>query len=156
MTLAEDLKPVMDDARSIAGTLGFRLFAVTVRKRAWSGARVGLGTATTTDTALTAAHGANPKVRYLSQREIIASAGLYQALDLEVTLTADYSPVDGYGGVAIATLSPVPTSAPTEVLFKVTGPGLPSAGGWFKMIGLNANSALTYKIILRNTGMVDT
>lgn len=149
MSLADDLKPVIDRARAIAGSLGFRPYTVSLVVRSWSGARPGLGTATTTETPLTVADGQNPKVKKISQREVIASGGLYQAQDLEVTLTAAYSG----GGYATTDFDPTPTSSPTEVYFRVEGPGIPSGGCKFKKVAQTVDSALTYRLVLRNDGV---
>jgi uncharacterized protein YjdB len=44
MTMRDDLLPVFDSARSLIKDLGLRRFAVTVRRRSWSGTYIGDGT----------------------------------------------------------------------------------------------------------------
>lgn len=147
MSLADDLKPILDNARAIAGDLGFRPFSVSVRVQDWSGGQAGKGTMVETITPLTVGNGQNVKVEQVSQRDIFLSGGLYQALDLKVTVTAGYSG----GGVAIATFDP-PVVKGRNVDFKLIGPGLPATGAYFNKIGQDVSSALTYRIYLRSAG----
>jgi hypothetical protein len=92
-------------------------------------------------------------VRQLTQRDVIASGGLYTTQDLEITLTPAFSTAVLTGGLSVLSLDPATTSHPQEIFFKVTGPGYPS-GAWFKKIGQNFSEALTYKITLRKTAEV--
>lgn len=150
MSFASDIRDSLDAIRGIPGEMGLRPHSVTVRVTTWSGARVGLGTATTTSTALYVGAGAqNPKVRQLSQRDVIASGGKYTDQDLRVgPVTPSYTG----GGVAHATLDPSTSSSPTEVRFLVEGPGFPSAGALCERVGDETDSALHYYLILRQTG----
>ena len=106
MSLVSDLLPTIDAIRgAIPGDLGMTDNTVTVRVVVWSGERVGLGTATTTDTPLLTATGHNPKVRKVSTREVAASGGLFRDGDYKVgPMTPDQ------GAFTMATLDPATTS----------------------------------------------
>lgn len=145
MTFASDLRPALDAARGIAGGLGLHTFTVSVRVRTWSGARVGVGNATTTDTALTVS-GQAPKVVPVSPRDAVASGGLYTSQDLRV---GPLTP----GLTAYATINPATSASPTEVLFVVTGPGTSASGDLYERVGEETGSALHYHLILRSKGV---
>jgi hypothetical protein len=142
MSFIEGLKAAIDQARGIPGKLGLRPFPVLIRVRSWSGARAGLGTATDTDTDLLRV-GEKPHVRQLSEREILASGGLYQDQDLELVLTADYAT----GGTSLATLEPETNTQPQEIFFKV-------GDHWYKKVSQKVDSAHTYRLTLRKLGKV--
>ena len=150
--LNEEISAASDQVRAIPGILGLRPYQVSVRKRTWTGERVGLGTKTDADGYLTVADGYSPRVKQLTQKDIVASGGLYSDQDLEITITASYDVVCGTGGYDPSFFDPLPTSSPIEIYFKVYGPGLPSIGAWYKKISQRLDSATTYKIIIRKTG----
>lgn len=152
--LVDELLHTIDQARKIAGEFGLRPYTVTVRVRTWSGSRVGLGTKTDTDTPLKVGGGTqSPYVREISQKEIVASGGLYQDQDIEVgPITPSYT-IPLSGGHAISSFEP-PRNPPTEVYFLVTGPGMASTGSWFKKQGQRLTSVFGYTIVLRRTGDV--
>jgi len=60
-----------------------RRISVTVRVRQWSGARVGLGTVTVTNTPLLV-DGKNPRVVQLKTEDVIRSGGLYTSGDYKI------------------------------------------------------------------------
>lgn len=151
MTFANSLRATLDKLRAIPAKLGLRSYTVTVRVRSWSGDRPGDGVLTDTLTQLTV-DGYAPKVKQLTQQDVIASGGLYQDQDLEVSLTPEFTVNAVTGGVTVQTFDPPVGAAPTEVAFIVEGPGLPEGGSVFKKIGQRVDSELTYRITLRNTG----
>jgi hypothetical protein len=53
MSVRDRILPVIDRTRGKIASLGLRRYTVVIRRRRWSGARVGDGTATNTDTVLT-------------------------------------------------------------------------------------------------------
>ena len=159
MPLIPDVLPALDTVRAVAGLLGMRVFAVTVRKRVWTGERPGVGTKTDTDIAVTNA-GALPatpvRVQYVSAREIVASGGLYQDRDLRVgPITPTFAATLGIpaGGFDGSTLDPATTSSATELFWKVTGPGMPTGGIWCSLIDARATS-MHYSLVLRAGGAV--
>lgn len=66
MTLRDDLLPTFDMARQIIHDLGLRRFAVTIRRRTWSGRVEGEGVATDYDLGITPA----PRVRDVTARDL--------------------------------------------------------------------------------------
>ena len=154
MSLRDDLLPLIDSIRGIPGDLGLRRHVVTIRVRTWSGERVGLGTRLDTETVLSVGAGAyNPKVTRVSQKDIVASGGLYQSNDVKVgPLTPEYLG----GGAAVAVLDPETTPMlPKEILFRIEGDGYPDGGAWFEKIsteaGASTNSTKRF-LVLRQTG----
>lgn len=147
MSLADSLKKTLDVVRGIPGLLGLREYSVSVLVREWS-TRPGVGTKTETITPILV-NGQNPSVRRLSSSDILASGGLYQDMDLEVTFTPEFY-LDGYGGVSQEVFSIEPKKS--EVFFIVSGPGLDNAS--FKKISQSIIDVLTYKIVIRKDGRV--
>lgn len=148
--LDEELRASLDAVRSIPAILGLRPFQVVVRQRVWSGERAGLGTKTDSDGYLTV-DGYAPKVKQLSQKDVVASGGFFQDQDLEITFTPSYDVACGSGGFNTSFFDPPTTNNPTELFFKVYGPGLPSIGAWYKKINQRIDSKITYKITIRKT-----
>lgn len=147
MSLADSLKKALDVVRGIPGTLGLREYSVSVLTRVWSN-RPGVGTKVETITPILV-NGQNPSVRRLTSSDILASGGLYQDMDLEVTFTPEFY-LDGYGGISQDVFSIEPKNA--EVFFIVSGPGLDQAT--FKKISQNTLDVLTYKIVIRKDGRI--
>jgi len=149
MSLVDDLLPDLDRVRGIPGELGLRQYAVSLAVKTWSGARAGMGTATTTFTPIRCAGGAqNPKVRQLTQKDVVASGGVYSDQDFEV---GPITPAFAGGGTAISGFEPAQGSSPTEIAFKLTGPGLPTGGAYYAKIGQDVTGNLHYSFILRKT-----
>jgi hypothetical protein len=135
--------------------MGLRLHTVSVLTRTWSGGRPGLGTKT--DSALVPLRldqGTGPvKVRNVTQRDVIASGGLYTDQDVIVgPITPPYAG-SSLDNDAIAVFDPPVGTSSTEVLFFVTGPGLGS-GAWFKKIETRVDKPFRYTLVLRKTGFV--
>lgn len=159
-TLASTILPALDAIRGIGGILGLRPFTVTLRVRQWSGASLGKGTKVDVDTVLTnitAVPGGAPvniKARFLTTREVSASGGLYRDRDVRIgrmtpAFAAAYNlPAGGYGD---STLDPQFSGTPTEIFWKVAGPGMAPGGSWCSRIAEEA-SALHYSIIVRADG----
>ena len=147
----------LDEIRGIGGELGLRPFTVSVSFVTWSGARVGMGTPTTTTTTFT---NTSPTpdvttqpvmVRQVNRKEVIASGGLYTNRDLKVgPLTPAFAAtlVQAGGGFADPAIDPEATNTPTEVHWRVSGPGYPAAGATFDKVGEEATS-LHYYVIIR-------
>lgn len=94
--------------------------------------------------------GANPpRVHQLTQRDAIASGGLYSTQDFEIIVTPDFLT----GGFTASQLDPPPDGSPKEVLFLLTGPGIQGTAV-FKKIGQDFSGVATYKITLRKTGEI--
>jgi hypothetical protein len=156
-TLASTILPALDAIRGIGGILGLRPFTVTLRVRTWSGAKIGFGAKTDTNTVLTnvtatsAGTLENIKCRFLTTREIVASGGLYRDRDIRIgRITPSFAAAYGLpaGGFGDSTLDPTPGATPTEIFWNVAGPGMPSNGAWCSRIAEEV-SALHYSLILR-------
>jgi hypothetical protein len=149
----------LDEIRGIAGELGLRPYTVTVQLLTYSGLRVGLGTKTAGPvlTLQNISSGPFPqpvRVRQLTRKEIVASGGLYTDRDFKVgPMTPAYGAyVNQFaGGNTDAQLDPEATIYPTEVIWAMTGPGLPAGGATCAKIGEEA-TALHYFLFLRQSG----
>jgi hypothetical protein len=133
-----------DCARNCAAD--YRTSLVTVRTITWSGARVGLGSATNSDLVL-----AKRLVRELSGREVHGSNGRYTSGDIVVEgITPTYD-VDGVtGGYTVEQLDPVKTFTPQpelrrEVRYIVTG----DLAGEYGFVNLETGRIASWRLVLR-------
>lgn len=160
MSIRDAFLPVLDTYRGWLDTgWGLRQYDVVIRTITW---KIGAANATYpgapgatktfVDTPLLV-NGARVKVEQLSQRDIIASGGLYQDQDLKIgPITPSYVKGAGTGGFDPSTLDPTTTGA-NEVLFKITGPNFPT-GAWFKKIGQEiVHANFHYYVIVRKNGV---
>lgn len=159
--LVPSILPSLDAIRAIPGSLGLRPWTVKVRVRTWSGSTVGAGTKSDVDTTLTcqSALGGtqNIKVRQLTTREIVSSAGLYRDKDIVVgPITPSYAAAYSLaaGGFGDATVDPAIGTSPTEVFWNVSGPASPTGGAWCTKIGETDVTAMHYCIVLRASAAV--
>ena len=153
MALRDDLLPVVDSLRGLAGEFGFRPFtAVTLRTRTWSGGRPGAGAAADATLALTAG-GQPAKVRRLSTREVHGSAGRYTEGDLLVgPLTPAFTRPDlTTGGYTAAALTPTSTSRAVERHVVLVGPGEPAGGSVWTIVDARFEGSLGYTLVITRT-----
>lgn len=159
-TFVSDLLGDLDDIRGIPGELGLRPWTVSVRKRTWSGSRIGQGTKTDTNTTLVHQYEGSTqpvRVQQMSRKEILASGGQYKDGDYKVgPMTPAYAAqVFGPpGGYTDAVLDPAPTTTPTETFYIVSGAGWPAGGGYAEKIGEEIG-AMHYYVMLRPSGRAD-
>lgn len=150
-TFRDALLPVVDQIRGIPAQLGLYRFTVTVRVRTWVGGRPGTRGATSTDVDTSIKIGGgkyDPKVAKLSSKDVVASSGKYTDADLKIgPLTPAYTG----GGVTTDMINPSYVGN-TEVFFKISGPGFPTDGAWFKRIGDETAAAFHYYVIVRQVG----
>lgn len=150
--LRDSLLPALDTIRGIPGQLGLRLFTVSITKRLWAGADIGLGTSSDTTTGVKIDLGAFPvKIRNLSQRDAIASGGLYTDQDIEVGPITPPFAGSAADGDAISVFDP-PVGTYQELFFNITGPGYSVAGDWFDKISQRTDRSFRYTFVLRKNG----
>jgi hypothetical protein len=152
MTLRDELLPLIDDLRGIAGDLGMHRFQVWVRTVTWSGARIGLGNKTTTDTRLLVG-GQDPKVKVLKDESIVAGADDLQGAEFEI---GPLTPSFGTGGYTLDTLDPSQSSTPTQYYFLLKGPGLPTNGLLCQKTQDDVGKPLRYVFRVRSIGRTTT
>jgi hypothetical protein len=149
MALREDLLPVVDAARAIAGDLGFRRFQVWARVTTYGGSRVGEGVKTVTDTRLLVG-GQNPKVRELRSKDLSAGTTEHTASVYEIgPLTPEFAG----GGIAESVTRPEKTSTPTTILFLIKGPGLPENGLLCQRFDEDVDRPLRMTIRVKSSGV---
>lgn len=144
----------LDTSRAIGGLLGKRILLPMVRRRVWTGERPGIGTFTDTDIFITNT-GALPttavSVQMVSQKDIVASGGLYRDRDMRVgPITPPFAATSlvGAGGFDDTTVDPAPTTQAVELFWNVSGQGMPTGGEWCMKIGEEV-TWMHYTVILR-------
>lgn len=150
MTIASDVLGILDQARGLVDDLGLRPYRVYLRTIAWSGARSGLGTATTTTTELTVQGTKRPKVKQLSAKDVIASGGAFEDTVFEI---GPFTPPFAGGGTATTSLNPAMGSTPTEVYYIVVGPGTPTNGWLCERMSDKLDSPFRYMVTVRKKGV---
>lgn len=142
MTVRDNILPLLNNARTKLVALGgvcYRTNAVTIRRRVWSGSRVGEGSVTNTDLVITP----RPRVEDVSGREIAGSGGTYQDGDIKIhKITPAYSG----GGYTPAQLYPAVTTDNEEIVVVLVG----SAGTTIcTIVDVKFDAALGYQLVVR-------
>lgn len=154
-TLRDALLPAVDVMRGIPGLLGQRLFTVSVVVRSWDGSRQGIGSNTDGSTNVRVDMGQfQVKVRQVTEKDIIASGGLYTDQDLKVGPITPPYPGGKANNSDISIFDPAVGTNPTEVFFNVKGPGHPVEGSWYKKIGQDVTPVFHYEFTVRKTAEI--
>jgi hypothetical protein len=140
MTLAEDLRPLLAEARSIAGQLGLRPYAVAIIVGSWSGAYVGKGDKTELLANITEANGQPPKVSFVSEEALALSASTGNGLQKGSCSIGPITPSD-----SLTDLIPAVTAHKT-VHVKLTGPAYPN-GAKFLVKEVKTDRALHWTLV---------
>jgi hypothetical protein len=149
-TLRDSLLPVIQRFRNLSVEFGVRQYQVWLRKTVWSGARPGLGTATTTDTYL-----GRPKFRRVSSKDVVVGSAMNEQQFEIGPFTPEHSqPSSTPDTVAVSPedLSPEQTSATTEIHYVVKGPGFPESGALFKRVTHSVERPFRYTITIEAIG----
>jgi hypothetical protein len=160
MTFRTSILKSIDRIRGIPHrSFDIRPYTVTLRVTTWAppstddtDIQIGRGTQTDTDTPITLAGGARPKVKRVSHRETVAAGGKYQQGDFRIgPLTPDYLG----GGLTFATMAPTGTGdARTQYYFVLRGPDLPADGMLCTPVQEEADHALHMYLVVRPKGVV--
>ncbi len=149
-TLRDSLLPVLQRFRDLSVDLGVRQYQVWIRRITWSGARAGLGTATTTDTYL-----GRPKFRRVSSKDVIAGSVMSEQMFEIGPFTPSHSSPSATPdtlAVSPADLSPPQTGTPTEIYYVVKGPGLPESGALFERVMDSLERPFRYTVTIKSIG----
>lgn len=162
----DPLLHAIDVIRGIGDRIGVRPYVVAILVRRWSGARPGVDASYQIDDDQTffvdgGTH--RPRVFEVSQRDIIASGGVFQDQDLKIGPITP--PFTGAGNSAankstISIFDPVQGSMSSEIFFYITGPGMGAAAGanaggsWFKKISMSITRPFRYEFVVRRTGEI--
>ena len=149
MSFRDDILEAIEDVRSVPGELDIRQFRVFVVVRSWTGGRPGVGTEQTVSETEILVSGYPPKVKPLTTKDVVASGGLYTASDLKV---GPITPSNAAGGTDPSVFNPDVGSFPTDVTFRVEGPGLPTAGIRCVRINDDTYGNFSHYLVLRQTG----
>lgn len=174
-SLATSTLPALDQLRGLRGQLGYAPIAVTVRVVTTAAGAPGQGgPPTIVDTPLYVATSTptgeggvdndapvtfgpqNPRVVQVSDRDALASNGLYTNQEMKVgPLTPEFMATLAWesGGVAASTLDPpvAPGAGSKEIFFKLSGGGYQQPV-WFKRIGDSVEHSTRYFVILKRSG----
>jgi hypothetical protein len=144
---------LLDSIRtSYPNDYALRPVTLTVRVKTWSGTSVGPpGTATTDDTVIAGPAGNRYKLRAVTEKDIVASGGKYQAGQYRVgPITPPYA-----GGPITADdiIPPKIAGLGREVYYGVTdATGITQ---WCSMVGAETMHALHWYLVLKPTGITD-
>lgn len=141
MAVRDNILVPLDAARGIIAGLGLRRYAVTIRRRAWSGGAPGAGTATNTDIVLSP----TPRVRALAPREVAGSGGTYEDGDYRVDKITPAFVGPPVGGYTPTQLNPVPATGEDIVVLLVGDDGTKVC----TIIGAPADRAFGYELVVR-------
>lgn len=119
MTLADDLKPLLNSVRAIPGQLGLRPYQVAIIIGTWSGEYVGGGSKFEQARAITEGNNQPPKVRFLDEEALALSGSSGQQLLKGSCTIGPITPV-----TTLATLLPAVSEGQT-VHVRLTGPAYP-------------------------------
>lgn len=146
----DSLLPVVESIRGIPGQLGLRVFTVAgVVTKTYSGPRIGQGSVATTEVDLSVAFGMQPpKVRQLSQEDIVRSGGELETVQFEI---GPVTPNFAGGGFAYSVFEPVTTSSLTEVFFRIVGPGTQTDGDWFVKTSAKRDRPFRFMVTVKKT-----
>ena len=151
MALRERLLPRVQRIRDIAVRFGLRRYQVWTRLVVWSGARINLGTATTTDNYL-----GRVKVRDVKSEDIVAGMSEFSDMLFELgPFTPEHSAAIALAHTKAPTpdeLSPPQDGNPTEIYFVLKGPGLPTVGVLCSRVGDSVDKSFRYMVTVKNTG----
>lgn len=144
MGFLENTRKLAEQARTHAyAATGVCTNALTIRKRTWTGGRVGMTDAGYTDEDLVLP--ARYPIRHLSQQELNSAAGSYEVGDI---LVDAITPSDGAGvGYTQEQLAPAGTDA-LEIIYVITG----EHPGEYALIECRTFRAFTYQLVLRRRG----
>ncbi len=146
MSLRDELLPLIDELKGIAGELGFRRYQVWVRTTTSAGPRSGIGAKSSSDTRLLVG-GQDPKVREMKRKDLVSGSPYIDA-EYEIgPLTPEFAG----GGVAASTIDP-PRVGSTEVYFLLKGPGLPTEGQLCKKLSQHFDRPLRIVLRVRSIG----
>ena len=137
----------IDSIRSIPARLGLHPWTISQYRKVYSRDEV-LGRVNGTvsiETPLTV-DGYAPHVQLVNPHDIIASAELYKTGDYRI---GPLTP----GNTSLTDLDPALGVEDTEVLFKLTGPGLRSGGELFRKVRTEVWSPTKYFVIVRRAGI---
>lgn len=137
---ADDFRALADGIRAIPGEFGLREHSTTLLWSTWSGDQPGEGTETQFSTPLLVG-GQNPKVRWLSEKEV-AISGLPTGTIEVGPITPDF----GTGGISLATLLGTAKGQGDVRLVQIAGPRLP-AGARYRVSQAKCDRAL--RVILQ-------
>lgn len=158
MSLRTDILPIADELRGLAGPseLDVRPSQLTIRKRTWSGGRIGLGATQDPVTHLPAAYTDDDavvpqiyRIRHVSAREVASSGGRYEAEDIKVgPITPAYGFQSTAGGWSPSALKPDGTDA-MEVIYVIGGADENAMHGDYTLIQLHTEQPFSFYTILR-------
>lgn len=139
-SIRDDFRELADGVRGIPADFGLREHSATLLWDTWTGDQPGEGTQTQLSTPLLV-DGKNPKVRWLSEKEVAISG-----LPIGTIEVGPITPDFGTGGISLATLLGTAKSQGDVRLVQIIGPRLP-AGARYRVSQAKCDRAL--RVILQ-------
>lgn len=139
MSLRTELLPVVDTLRALTGpsVLDIRTAQLTIRTRTWSGAEVGLGTASDSDLVLPKQY----RVESLTAKEVAGSGGRFSD---DAVRVGPVTPAFTGGGYTPEQLNPGTTLDNVEVIHILAG----QVNGWYRLASLRTEKPFSYTMVL--------
>lgn len=144
-TPADSFRRLADSIRSIPADFGLREHAVTLVRLQYTGDEIGQGQRITCETPILV-NGANPKVRFPSQKEI--ALGL---MSMGSCTVGPFTPHFGDGGFSREELGGPDLIDNDQLTVRITGPQCPS-GVLYSISNANLDRALRVTLTLRPLG----
>jgi hypothetical protein len=141
VTIADDLKALLYTHRGLPGTMGLRPHSVAIVTTTYSGPHTGEGTKTETVTPVVESGNQNPKVRWLSDKEL-AAGGYVEGGVIEI---GPITPSTSTVGTDIADLLASALEDGDMHHLRITGPRHPS-GARYRVTALDPGKALRYMV----------
>ncbi len=148
MALRERLLSSVDRIRAIPGRFGLHRYQVWVRVTTYSGSRVGVGTATITDTRLLVG-GKDPHVKEVRSKDIVAGTAELGSAEYDIgPLTPEFAG----GGTLTNTINPAKGTSPGTTEYLLKGPGLPTDGLLCIRVSDDTDRPFRYMVRVRSSG----
>jgi hypothetical protein len=147
-------------ANGIPNLFGIRPFKVYLKVTSWSGQTAGQGARVDTIYPILVNSEVdgynNPYCKQLSQKDVVASGGLFSDMMLQVgPLVPSYTdPITGQtGGTLPGTIEQAIKTSPQEIHVNVQWAGASSASGdWFEIVSSNFESVYSYYFTVKKEG----
>lgn len=139
-TLADNILPIANRARAIAGKLGFRQHSASLVEVTFTGSHPGSGVRVENAVAIVEADGQNPKIHWHDDEE--RALGGLQSGSMELTTT----PAFAGGGTSIALLSGANLAGGVGRYLLIAGPNHPD-GALYRIKSVDAQKALKVVVV---------
>lgn len=155
--ISDTLKGILDNAYSVAGSLGLHPYEITVVKVFTTGSRPGVGTRNVVLEPLLLANGQNPMFKQVSGREVFLSNNQltdksYRIGPLVSSYTGSCGSAGGTDSSELNSDSTLSSTIKQQLYFRVVGAGMAPSGSFFRIKYRQEDSSLSYVIFVEDSG----